>query len=58
MTGRPTMADDHYEVEVNRGDLSTGSLTRDLNKRHAQGWKLAHIFEQAGNTVMVFEKVK
>ncbi len=52
------MADDHYQVEVNRGDLNTGSLTRELNKKHAQGWKLAHIFEQAANTVMVFEKVK
>lgn len=52
------MADSHYDTEVNRGDLDTGSLTRKLNKRHEDGWKLAHIFEQAGNTVMVFEKAK
>lgn len=49
---------DHYEAEVNRGDLSVGALTKALNKRHDDGWKLAHIFEQAGNTVMVWERIK
>lgn len=49
---------DHYEAEVNRGDLDVGSFTRTLNKRHEGGWKLSHIFEQAGNTIMVWEQVK
>ncbi len=47
---------DHYDAEVNRGDLDVGSLTKKLNKRHDEGWKLAHIFEQAGNTVMIWQK--
>lgn len=49
---------DHYEAEVNRGDLDVGSLSKKLNKRYDEGWKLAHIFEQAGNTVMVWERVR
>jgi hypothetical protein len=52
---RKKMAD-HYEAEVNRGDLSMGSLTRDLNDRHEKGWRLAHIFEQGGNTILIWER--
>jgi hypothetical protein len=50
------MADNHYDAEVNRGDLNVSSFARDLNKRYEDGWKLAHIFEQGGNTVVVWER--
>ena len=50
------MADDHYDCDVNRGDLNMRNLTDTLNDRWRDGWKLAHIFEQSNNTVMVFEK--
>lgn len=46
----------HYEVEVNKRGLSVKSLTRTLNERWANGWRLAHMLEQRGNTVLVFEK--
>ena len=46
----------HYQVEVNKRGLSVTSLTKTLNERWDNGWRLAHILEQRGNTVLVFEK--
>ncbi len=46
----------HYQVEVNKRGLSVSALTTTLNQRWENGWRLAHVFEQRGNTVMVFEK--
>ena len=46
----------HYEVEVNKRALSVKGLTRTLNERWDNGWRLAHLLEQRGNTVLVFEK--
>jgi hypothetical protein len=46
----------HYEVAVNKGSINVGSATRVLNARWAQGWALFKMFEQDGNTVMVFER--
>ena len=46
----------HYLVEVNKRGLSVSSLTTTLNQRWENGWRLAHILEQRGNTVLVFEK--
>ena len=46
----------HYQVEVNKRGLSVTALTKTLNDRWENGWPLAHILEQRGNTVLVFEK--
>ena len=46
----------HYQVEVNKRALSVSALTKTLNDRWANGWRLAHMLEQRGNTVLVFEK--
>lgn len=46
----------HYEAVVNKRGLSMAGLTRNLNERWDNGWRLAHAFEQRGNTVLVFEK--
>jgi hypothetical protein len=46
----------HYQVEVNKKRLNVATLTDALNDRWANGWRLAHVFEQRGNTVLVFEK--
>lgn len=46
----------HYDVEVNKRGLSVKALTRTLNERWEDGWRLAHLVEQRGNTVLVFEK--
>jgi hypothetical protein len=49
-------AREHYDVEVNKNDLNVGRMTSKLNRRWADGWRLAHVLEQNGNTVMVFER--
>lgn len=46
----------HYQVEVNKRGLSVTALTKTLNDRWDNGWRLAHILEQRGNTILVFEK--
>ena len=46
----------HYQVEVNKRGLSVTALTKTLNNRWENGWRLAHMLEQRGNTVVVFEK--
>lgn len=46
----------HYQVEVNKRGLSVSALTGTLNDRWANGWRLVHMLEQRGNTVLVFEK--
>ena len=48
--------DRHYQVEVNKRALSVNALTKTLNERWENGWALAHILEQRGNTVLVFER--
>lgn len=45
-----------YEVEVNKGSLNHLSLAGSLNKRAKQGWRLHTVFEQHGNTVIVYER--
>jgi hypothetical protein len=50
------MADDHYDCEVNREGLSMRWLKNALNDRWQDGWKLGQVFEQAGNTVIVWER--
>ena len=51
-----TMEARHYQVEVNKRGLSVAALTKTLNERWKNGWRLAHMLEQRGNTVLVFEK--
>lgn len=46
----------HYLAEVNKRGLSVTALTKTLNDHWDNGWRLAHILEQRGNTVMIFEK--
>ncbi len=50
------MAADHYEAEVNEGGINMANFNRQLNNRWEQGWRLARIFEQAGNTIIVWER--
>jgi hypothetical protein len=48
--------DRHYEVEVNKRGFNAALLTKTLNDRWDNGWRLAHVIEQRGNTVLVFEE--
>ena len=48
---------DHYEASVNKGDINMRSLTDELNDRYEAGWRLAHVVEQGGNTLFIWERV-
>jgi uncharacterized protein DUF2510 len=48
---------DHYIARVNTGRLDVERFTDSLNEWFASGYKLAHLMEQNGNTVMVFERI-
>lgn len=48
--------DGHYEAVVNKNDLNMARLTAMLNQRWNSGWRLDHVLEQNGNTVMIFER--
>lgn len=46
-----------YITDVNKGSVNMRALGGTLNARRDAGYRLHSIFEQAGNTVMVFEWV-
>lgn len=46
----------HYEVEVNRDNLNAGAFEKAANERHENGYRIAQLFEQGGNTVCVWER--
>ena len=45
----------HYLTEVNKGSIRMQTWQRHLNDMYARGYRLAHVFEQDGNTVQVYE---
>lgn len=47
---------DHYDATVNRGSLNMGSFTKEMNKRWDDGWQVAQVFMQEGNTIVVWER--
>ena len=47
---------DQYVTRVNKGGLDVERHTDYLNKVYATGFELHSIFEQKGNTVMIFER--
>lgn len=46
----------HYDADVNEGGINMAAFTSQLNRRWDDGWKLAHAFEQGGNTILVWEQ--
>jgi hypothetical protein len=51
------MARFEYDTEVNKGSINMRSLASALNKRGAEGWRLAHAFQESGNTILIYERV-
>lgn len=45
-----------YDTQVNRGDINMRSLASDLNQRGEDGWRLAHVYSQGGNTILIYER--
>lgn len=54
--GQAWAAGSQYVTQVNKGRLNAESHTDYLNAAYGQGFRLHTIFEQDGNTVMVFER--
>lgn len=46
---------EHYVTDVNKGSINMRTWQARLSEMHAKGYRLAHVFEQDGNTVQVFE---
>lgn len=49
---------DHYETEVNKGDINMNALQRKLNDRFPDGWKLAHVVSEAENMIFIWERYR
>lgn len=45
----------HYVTEVNKGSIRMQTWQGRLNEMYASGYRLAHVQEQDGNTIQVFE---
>jgi hypothetical protein len=45
-----------YMTDVNKNSINMRHWANKLNQLGAQGWRLMHVFEQDGNTVMVYER--
>lgn len=45
----------HYVTDVNKGSINMRHWQARLTQMWQHGYRLAHVFEQDGNTVMVFE---
>lgn len=45
----------HYITDVNRGSINMNAWAGKLNQMYEQGYRLAHVLEQDGNTVQVYE---
>jgi hypothetical protein len=46
----------HYEIEVNEGSVNMKKFSEAANQRHANGYRMAQVFSQEGNTIVVWEK--
>ena len=46
-----------YEGEGNEGSINMKRFSSVANERHDNGYRMAHVFQQEGNTVVVWEKV-
>ena len=55
---QPKKRGPYYDTSVNKGSVNMNSLAKYLNQRSENGWRLHSIFEQAGNTVMIFESIE
>jgi hypothetical protein len=45
-----------YEIEVNRGSMNAGKFASTANARWENGYLIEHVYEQNGNTIVVWRK--
>ena len=46
----------HFVTAVNKGSIRMQTWQSHLNEMYERGYRLAHVFEQEGNTVQVYER--
>lgn len=47
---------EHYDIEVNEGSVNMRRFAAMANESHANGYRMAHVFMQDGNTIVVWAK--
>ena len=47
---------EHYDIEVNEGSVNMKRFAEMANERNANGYRMAHVFMQEGNTIVVWER--
>jgi hypothetical protein len=45
-----------YEIEVNEGSVNMKRFEQAANERASNGYRMAHVFSQEGNTIVVWER--
>ena len=45
-----------YEIEVNEGSVNMKRFASMANERHDNGYRMAHVYSQEGNTIVVWER--
>jgi len=45
-----------YEIEVNEGSINMKHFTEVSNERWSNGYRMAHVYTQEGNTIVVWER--
>ena len=45
-----------YEIEVNEGSVNMRHFTKIANQRAANGYRMAHVYSQDRNTIVVWER--
>lgn len=47
-----------YEIEVNEGSVNMGRFQKVANDRASHGYRMAHVYSQDGNTIVVWERTR
>ena len=45
-----------YEIEVNEGSVNMRSFSKAANERAENGYRMAHVYSQDRNTIVVWER--
>jgi hypothetical protein len=45
-----------YEIEVNEGSVNMKRFEQAANERAGNGYRMAHVYSQEGNTIVVWER--
>jgi hypothetical protein len=45
-----------YEIEVNEGSVNMRHFAKIANQRAANGYRMAHVYSQDRNTIVVWER--